>query len=252
METMTTSTPRGPKDEAAKAARFPHVQREPRLSDKVAELILESILSDRLSVGEKLPSERELGEQFGVSRTVIREAVRALAAKGVIEVRSGSGLRVATVSANAVAESMSLYLRGGSVAFEKVQEVRALLEVHLAGLAADRSTRNDIRALSEIHSRMQQDQADVEALASYDLEFHRLIAAATQNELFLLLLDSIGTSLIDIRRSNLSSGATPMTLGQHEAILERIKARDAEGARAAMKRHLEAVAVHWAEHETNA
>ena len=91
---------------------FDEVTREPRLSDKVADMMLKTILSERLSVGDRLPSERELGEQFGVSRTVVREAVRALAAKGVIEVRTGSGLRVAAVNAAAVSESMSLFLHG--------------------------------------------------------------------------------------------------------------------------------------------
>src|SRR5687768_18134604 len=117
-------------------ALFGQVTREPRLSDKVADMMLETILSRRLEVGDRLPSERELGEQFGVSRTVVREAVRALVAKGVIEVRSGSGLRVAAVDAAAVTESMSLYMRGGTLDFEKVHEVRALLEVHIAGIAA--------------------------------------------------------------------------------------------------------------------
>jgi len=87
-------------------ALFALVAREPRLSDKVAERMLETILSNRLNVGDRLPSERELGEQFGVSRTVVREAVRALVAKGVIEVRSGSGLRVAAVDAESVRETM--------------------------------------------------------------------------------------------------------------------------------------------------
>ena len=127
-------------------ALFQQVTREPRLSDKVAEMMLETILSRRLQVGDRLPSERELGEQFNVSRTVVREAVRALVAKGVIEVRSGSGLRVAAVDAAAVSESMSLYLRGATLDFEKVHEVRALLEVHIAGLAAERATEEDIGA----------------------------------------------------------------------------------------------------------
>lgn len=229
-------------------ALFEQVAREPRLSDKVADILLETILSKRLKVGDRLPSERELGEQFGVSRTVVREAVRALVAKGVIEVRSGSGLRVAAVNATAVSESMSLYLRGGTVDFEKVQEVRALLEVHLAGLAAARASEDDIASLREIHTRMQDDASDVEAAARDDLEFHRLIARTTHNELFLLLLDSIGSSLIDIRRSNLASGSTPMTLNQHQAILERIAGHDPEGARAAMKGHLDSVASFWREH----
>jgi GntR family transcriptional regulator, transcriptional repressor for pyruvate dehydrogenase complex len=231
---------------------FDQVKREPRLSDKVADMMLETILSNRLNVGDPLPSERELGDQFGVSRTVVREAVRALVAKGVIEVRSGSGLRVAAVNATAVSESMSLYLRGGALDFEKVQEVRALLEVHLAGLAAERASEADVAALREIHRRMQDDTSDFDSAARDDLEFHRLIARATQNELFLLLLDSIGSSLIDIRRSNFASGSIPMTLKQHEAILERIAAHDPEGAREAMHTHLESVASFWREHRDEA
>ncbi len=138
-----------------RAALFEQVAREPRLSDKVADMMLSTILSNRLYVGDRLPSERELGEQFGVSRTVVREAVRALVAKGVIEVRSGSGLRVAAVDAAAVSESMSLYLRGASVDFEKVHEVRALLEVHIAGAAAERATEEDLARLRAVHERMQ-------------------------------------------------------------------------------------------------
>jgi GntR family transcriptional repressor for pyruvate dehydrogenase complex len=231
-------------------ALFGQITREPRLSDKVADMMLETILSRRLQVGDRLPSERELGEQFGVSRTVIREAVRALVAKGVIEVRSGSGLRVAAVDASAVSESIGLYLRGESMDFEKVHEVRALLEVHIAGIAAERATDDDVRRLREVHERMQRDDGDVDAAALDDLEFHRRIARATQNDLYLLLMDSIGTALIDIRRENLGSGSAPMTLGQHQAILDRISDRDRDGAREAMAAHLEGVAAWWRSHTT--
>jgi GntR family transcriptional regulator, transcriptional repressor for pyruvate dehydrogenase complex len=238
-----------PAEDASAGALFAQVAREPRLSDKVADMMLDTILSRRLQVGDRLPSERELGEQFGVSRTVIREAVRALVAKGVIEVRSGSGLRVAAVDAAAVSESMSLYLRGGTLDFEKVHEVRALLEVHIAGVAAERATESDLARLREVHERMEREHADVEAAARDDLEFHRVIAGATQNDLYLLLMDSIGTALIDIRRENLGSGSAPMTLGQHGLVLERITAGDVEGAREAMAAHLEGVAVWWREHQ---
>ena len=226
---------------------FEQVRREPRLSDKVAEMMLDTILSRRLAVGDRLPSERELGEQFGVSRTVVREAVRALVAKGVIEVRSGSGLRVAAVDAAAVSESMSLFMHGGGIEFEKVHEVRTVLEVHIAGLAAERASDDDVAQLREVHERMKREVGDVAAAARDDLEFHRVIARATHNELFLMLMDSIGTSLIDIRRENLGSGAAPETLGQHERILERITAHDVDGARTAMSAHLEGVAAFWKE-----
>ena len=114
--------------------------------------------------------------------------------------------------------------------FEKVHEVRALLEVHIAGAAAERATEEDLARLRAVHERMHHEVGDVEAAARDDLEFHRVIAAATQNDLYLLLMDSIGTALIDIRRENLGSGSTPLTLGQHEEILERITARDPAGA----------------------
>jgi DNA-binding FadR family transcriptional regulator len=232
----------------ATPALFGQVAREPRLSDKVAEMMLETILSNRLNVGDRLPSERELGEQFGVSRTVVREAVRELVAKGVIEVRSGSGLRVAAVAASAVSESMSLFLRGGTLDFEKVHEVRAVLEVHIAGLAAERATPEDVAALRKVHERMQAETGDVEAAARDDLEFHRVIARATHNELYLVLLDSIGGSLIDIRRDNLGSGSAPATLEQHADVLDRIEAHDPAGARAAMAAHLDGVAAWWRAH----
>ena len=205
---------------------FEQVTRAPRLSDKVADRMLDTILSKRLEVGDRLPSERELGEQFGVSRTVVREAVRALVAKGVIEVRSGSGLRVAAVDATAVSESMSLFLRGGTLDFEKVHEVRALLEVHMAGRAAERASVADVERLRGVHDRMIAEARDVEAAARDDLEFHRMIALATHNELFLVLMDSIGGALIDIRRENLGSGSVPMTLRQHARVLDRIASHD--------------------------
>lgn len=232
----------------APIALFAEVTREPRLSDKVAGTMLDTILSRKLQVGDRLPSERELGEQFGVSRTVVREAVRALVAKGVIEVRSGSGLRVAAVDSAAVTESMSLFLRGGSFGFEQVHEVRTLIEVHIAGLAAERATDDDLEQLREVHERMERTARDVESAARDDLEFHRAVAKATQNDLYLLVLDSIGSTLIDIRRENLGSGATPTTLGQHARVLDRIAARDAAGAREAMAAHLDGVAVWWRDH----
>jgi len=147
-----------------------------------------------------------------------------------------------------VSESMSLFLRSGSLDFENVHEVRTLLEVHIAGLAAERRTEADIARLRGIHERMQRESDDVEAAARDDLEFHREIARATQNELYLLLMDSIGSALLDIRRENLGSGSAPMTLAQHEEVLERIAARDPAGAQVAMAAHLEGVASWWLEH----
>jgi GntR family transcriptional repressor for pyruvate dehydrogenase complex len=225
---------------------FERVSREPRLSDKVADLLLETIHARGLQPGERLPSERELSEQFGVSRTVIREAVRALAAKGVIDVRTGSGLRVSAVEASAVSESMSLYMRGrDSVDYPKVHEVRAMLEIQIAGLAAERASDDDIAELTEICDRMEVELADVEAASLHDVEFHRAIARATHNELYLLVLDSLGQALIEIRRENIAAGSGPDALDSHRSILQAIAARDPVRARAEMLSHLEKVEEYW-------
>jgi len=231
-------------------AMFSRVEREPRLSDKVADLLLGSIMSRGLLPGARLPSERELGEQFGVSRTVIREAVRALAAKGVIDVRTGSGLRVAALDGATVSESIALYLRAGALEYPKVHEVRKLLEVEISGLAAERADKADVDRMDEICREMEAAiDEHVERASRLDLEFHRAIAKATGNELYLLLLDSIGEALLEIRRGNLQTGAAAETIRAHRAILDRIRMRDPEGARAAMAVHLDQVEHHWEEHQ---
>ena len=232
---------------------FPQVAREPRLSDKVAEMMLETILSGRLQVGDRLPSERELGEQFGVSRTVVREAVRALVAKGVIEVRSGSGLRVVAVNAAQVSESMSLYVRGGRLDFEQVHEVRALLEVQIAGLAAERCTDEEVARLAR-GPRAHEDAADdVEAAAA---NRSRVPPADSSRDAQRAVSAADGLdrgSLIDIRRANLGSGSTPETLAQHQAILDEIAAhRSQSAARARWRITSRAWHEWWREHVARA
>jgi GntR family transcriptional repressor for pyruvate dehydrogenase complex len=230
---------------------FPKVSREPRLSDKVADRLLGTIVSRRLSPGDRLPSERELGEMFGVSRTVIREAVRALAAKGVIDVRTGSGLRVAAVDAATVSESIGLYLRAGSVMYDKVHEVRTLLEVELARRAAERASDEAIERLrsncDELERVLQagSQSSDVERASRLDLEFHREIAAATDNELYLVLLDSIGEALLEVRRENLRSDAAADTIRSHREICASIARHDPDAAGAAMASHLGQVLEMW-------
>lgn len=141
---------------------------------------------------------------------------------------------------------MSLFLRGGALEYDKVHEVRRMLETHIAGVAADRATEDDLRQLSEACTRMEDNLTDVEAASRQDLEFHRAIARATHNELYLVLMDSIGQSLIDVRRENLGAGSSAdKTIREHRRILERIVANDASGARAAMSTHLDSVEAIW-------
>jgi GntR family transcriptional regulator, transcriptional repressor for pyruvate dehydrogenase complex len=230
---------------------FERVEPSERLSDKVARQLLDSILGARLQPGDRLPSERDLGEQFGVSRTVVREAVRDLVAKGVLEVRSGSGARVARVDARAVSEPMRLFLRSQGLGYRQINEVRMTLETQTAALAAARATSKDVAELRAACDRLDElDSGDheptVEDVAVADVEFHRLVARATHNPLYGALLDSIGDVLLDIRRATVGlPGRRALGRRHHWEIFERIAARDAEGAQAAMRAHLEEAAEAW-------
>jgi len=214
------------------------VRREDRLADKVADLLKTAILSGRLQPGDRLPPERVLGDRFGVSRTVIREAIRSLTAKGLVEVRSGSGTVVARVGAEAVVETMHLYLQGAGVEYDAIDEVRSMLEVQMAGVAALRATDEDLHDLHVVLATMAA-TADPEGCAMHDAEFHRGVARATHNPIYLVLLDSIGEPVMTARLGTLNTQDRPSAaVRAHERILDRIAARDAEGARDAMRAHL--------------
>jgi GntR family transcriptional repressor for pyruvate dehydrogenase complex len=225
---------------AGVAATFAPVRRSQRLSDQVADDILDSIKSGQLKPGDHLPSERGLSEQFGVSRTVVREAVRSLAAKGVLDVRPGSGVHIAAANAATVSEQISLFLGGQRpIEYRKIHQVRAALEVQTARLAAERATDDDLAAL-RAHCERVAGVTDSEAASLGDVEFHRLIARATHNELFVVMLDSIGELLLAIRRVTLAMpGRLATGLAAHQRILAAVAAHDVEGSGRAMRDHLE-------------
>src|SRR5690606_1965681 len=152
------------------------------------------------------PPERELARQFSVSRTVVREAVRALTAQGLLEVRAGSGSVVRNPGSEAFAESMALYLRVGGRDFDyrKILEGRRVLEVEIAGLVAERCTPEDLAALTALVAEIPSVADDGDGWLRNDMDFHALLAQATKNELFSLLLDSIADVLASVRRMGFS------------------------------------------------
>lgn len=231
---------------------FSAVLREPRLSDKVAGQMRATIIEQGLAPGQRLPSERELGAQFGVSRTVIREAVRSLAAKGLVETTGGRGIRVAALDSGAIAETLSLYLHGRPLPYEKVHEVRSMIEIEVAGLAAQRKSAAQLEQLERlIHA--QAIAQNRETAAQADVDFHRTLAQATENELYLIMLDSIRDLLLENRRATMGvSGRIAKGARAHQRIYQAVAAGDVEGARDAMRRHLEDSLRAWKRLQRNA
>ena len=146
------------------------IRTKQRLSDTVAQALQEDILG--LTTGDRLPTEAELVERFGVSRTVVREATRLLVQRGLATVSPGRGMTVAAVDGSVIAEQYGLLLRLGGGSFEELMELRLVLEVEMAALAAARRTPAQLAELNRLNERLQAaDPAGKEFLEA-DLTFH--------------------------------------------------------------------------------
>lgn len=229
--------------------QFSNVSRERSLSDKVAEELTEAIVARRLTPGMRLPSERDLGEQFGVSRTVVREAVRSLAARGLVTVTSGRGVEVAQINSGDVAASMRLFLRGqSSLDYTKIHEVRTAIEVQVAGLAAARANPADIARLRDLCKEQQRNltNQDIAAASEVDFQFHQVLARASGNELLFAMLDSISDVLREVRREGMARhNSGESGLKAHRWILKCVTAHDVQAARGAMEKHLAEAEQAW-------
>jgi GntR family transcriptional repressor for pyruvate dehydrogenase complex len=217
--------------------------RTSRLYEQIVQQIEDSILKGTLKAGDQLPAERELAQKFGVSRTAVREAVKALREKGLVEAYSGRGTFITDGTSQAIKQSLDLMIKigqpDGSV---QLAEVREILEPEIAALAATRCEDQHLVSMTEAVAVMDRAKQDPEAYIEADLDFHLSLAEAAANPLILSLLDSIVGLLREqrIRIFNVEGGPDR---GQyhHKRILEAIREHDSEKARASMRAHLKQV-----------
>ncbi len=220
------------------------VRRE-RLSEQVAEQI-QRIIQDKLKEGDRLPPERDLAEKFGVSRVVIREATKVLQERGLVKVLTGSGTYVTRVEPQVVSQSIGLFVRGNKPSFRDLLEIRRMLEVEIAGLAADRANEDDIHQLEVMVNEMQAVLPDIcsskdkmEEFVKADLCFHQNLAKASHNFLLPTLLSPITDLLLEFsRRASSFPGAPERATSFHQTILVCIRSKDEKKARDVMRSHL--------------
>jgi GntR family transcriptional repressor for pyruvate dehydrogenase complex len=228
-----------------KSASFPGYTavQTSRLYEQIVQQIEDSIMKGTLKPGDQLPAERELAQQFGVSRTAVREAVKALREKGLVEAFTGRGTFITDGTAQSIRQSLDRMIKIGQPEGSlQLAEVRAILEPEIAALAATRIEDAQIATLREAYAVMDTKQEDPEAFIEADLDFHLLLAEAAANPIILSLIDSIVGVLREqrIRIFNVEGGPQR---GQHhhKRILDAIEKRDAAKAREAMRAHLEQV-----------
>ncbi|MGV9559234.1 FadR/GntR family transcriptional regulator [Streptomyces sp. NPDC003401] len=210
---------------------------------RAIERIKAMIGEGRLEPGRRLPTERDLAAELGISRSSVREAIRALTVMGVLEARHGSGIYVTQLRAGDLLETFGVVagLSPGPRLVELL-EVRRVLESAAAALAAARIT-PDRLAVVEGHLAAMDAADDPEEILAHDLAFHREIAAAAGNETMAAMLEGLSSRTLRarVRRGHGEEGAFARTRREHAAIHRALAARDPEAARAAAAAHVAGV-----------
>jgi GntR family transcriptional regulator, transcriptional repressor for pyruvate dehydrogenase complex len=206
------------------------------------EAIQDQIRRGNLRPGQCLPSERDLSEALGVSRPTVREAVQALAAMNILDVRHGSGTFVSSLSIGKVLMPLRFALELTTPAFDHLFEVRVQLEPLAAELAARRATKEQLKAIQDALNGLNKRGHTSQERVERDIELHSAIVAASQNELLITLIKSLE---VLARRSRQLTIAVPGVAArrrkEHDEIVNAIVARKPAAAREAMAAHLTAV-----------
>jgi len=211
-----------------------------RLYEQIVRQIEESIQKGALKEGSQLPAERDLAQQFGVSRTAVREAIKALQEKGLVDALPGRGTFVTNGTSNSMRRSLDRIIKSGETdGWAYLMEVREILEPEIAALAAVRAGDQEIATMREVSSVMDQAGLDPDAFIEADLDFHLALAEAAGNPIVLSLIDSIVGLLREQRlRIFHVHGGAERGQQHHKRILDAMERRDPQAARAAMKAHL--------------
>jgi DNA-binding FadR family transcriptional regulator len=214
---------------------------EARLADRAYAGIVEFINTEGLQVGERLPAESRLAEMFGMSRTIVREALVRLASDGITEARRGAGSFVKSRPSDRLAAFMPMADLSATLGS---YEVRFVLEAEAARLAAMRRTSQEMTAIDEALAALRKALLSEAPADAEDKELHRQIMLATANPSFVTAFDGLGDEIERIMRAgvDISRSRPPEVIGvmmrEHEMIVDAIRAQDGDGAALAMRWHL--------------
>jgi GntR family transcriptional repressor for pyruvate dehydrogenase complex len=212
----------------------------------IAEVLLERIQSGALQAGQRLPTQRELMEEFDAGANAVREATQALVMMGVIDVRPGRGATVLATPRESVLDfdTVAALLEGQAVV--DLLEFRQVVEADMVERASSRATAEDIAQIWDAHERFAQVLAEGKSVYAGDIAFHRALAVASHNQVYVDVLDMLGNLLAIARqRTERVAESKEEALVEHDAIYRAVASGDAAAARDAMKKHLRTAM--WAE-----
>jgi GntR family transcriptional regulator, transcriptional repressor for pyruvate dehydrogenase complex len=231
--------PRGPEGE-----RGVHLVpiRSTRIYEEIVRQIKTMIAEGRLTSGDRLPPERELAEKFLVSRTSVREALRALESLGLVEIRQGEGTFIREISVDRLVEPLALVMVSQRQALAELFEARRLLEPAIAGLAAARATPDEIQDMERILEDQAREVVAGRTGFAQDAQFHAAIGRAAHNEAITRIAHAVMDLLTQSREESLNTPGRPSrSHDDHRRILQAIAERQPASAERAMRDHLVAV-----------
>jgi len=220
--------------------------------DKVVRQIEENVLDGTWALSARLPAERVLAEHFGVSRPTVREAIRHLISKGMLEAKRGSGVYVVQKQLPALTSPWLQLVAEHPPLREETLEFRMVFECAAARFAAQRSTPEELRRLESLLARMHEAVIghDVDTEARMDGEFHTALTAAAHNRMLgqfyasviTMLRDHIAANTFDATANNANAAVqSAMRMRQHELIFLAVRERNPEAAQQAMFAHIDFV-----------
>jgi GntR family transcriptional repressor for pyruvate dehydrogenase complex len=214
----------------------------PLLSDAVAQSLTQQIIGRAMMPGDSLPSESDIGKRLGVSKPVVREAIRKLSALGIVEIRQGKQTTVGRLAPDPVRQMLRFALHIDPNGLHDAVELRRALETYAVRRAAELATDEDIARLRAAMAQLEADFMDHDRSVAADIAFHRLIAVMSRNSLVAFLIDAMSESMAEVISTlrTKTQGLHEGTLARHRNLVEAIASRDPEAAVAAMHLHFRA------------
>ena len=216
-------------------------ERNGTTAEEVVARLREMIHRGDLRSGDRLPPERDLAKQLGVSRPTLRAGIRSLAAVGVLKSKQGAGTFVVEADASPALDSNPLRLLASLNGFSSAEmfEARLLLEMAITGLAAERATSEHLASLAEELAEMYATLDEPEEYLVHDMRFHQLIAAASGNRIITALMNMVASILFDVRSKTVHRAHDLKESAEmHRQIFRSIRDGNTEAARNAMRDHL--------------